>query len=83
MFGFRDNPALNQILLELKKEIFYSFDPNVDVTAFLESFVDKIRKLIIKEKNCAITPKMMDQFSTKWENFTSIYDFRGPDLSIV
>ena len=47
MFGFRDNPALNQILLELKKEIFYSFDPNVDVTAFFESFVDKIRKLII------------------------------------
>ena len=83
IFGFRNNLALNHIFLEFKKEIFYNFDENIGVGAFCEQIIHKIRKIMLKEKSCIESDKMHDQFTKKWENFTSIYDFRGPDLNIV
>ena len=83
IFGFKSNLTLNHIFLEFKKEIFYNFDENIGVGAFCEQIIHKLRKIMIKEKNCIKSDKMHDQFTKKWENFTSIYDFRGPDLNIV
>ena len=50
---------------------------------FCERVIEKIRKIMIKEKNCINSDKMYDQYLKKWETFISIYDFRGPDLNIV
>ena len=83
IFGMKSNLALNHIFLEFKKELFYNFDENIGVGAFCEQIIHKLRKIMIKEKNCINSDKMYDQFTKKWENFTSIYDFRGPDLNIV
>ena len=82
MFGFSNNQGLNHALLELKKLIFYTWDPNIEIDAFLDLFIDKIRKLIIKEKQCVVSNKLYEQFNTKWEKFKIIYDFNGPDLQI-
>ena len=38
---------------------------------------------MIKEKNCVKSDKMQDYYVEKWDKFTSIYDFRGPDLNII
>ena len=81
-FGFKNNIAVNHIVLELKKELFYNWDSNVDVGIFLERFVAKIRKIMIIEKQCIKTDKMFNQYSKKWDEFSVIYDFRGPDPSI-
>ena len=83
IFGVKSNIALNHIFLELKKEVFYNFDENIGVEAFCERFIEKIRKIMIKEKNCIKSNTMYDQYTKKWEKFVSIYDFRGPDLNIV
>ena len=81
-FGFKNNIAVNHIVLELKKELFYNWDSTVDVGIFLERFVAKIRKVMIIEKKCIKTDKMFNQYSKKWNEFIVIYDFRGPDPSI-
>ena len=83
IFGFKDNHALNHICLELKKEIFYNLDKNISVSSFFESFFEKIRKIMIKEKQSLKTKEMLNKYSSKWGNFIEIYDFRGPDQSIV
>ena len=80
LFGFQKNAALNQILLELKKLIFYTWDPAMQVQTFLNIFISKIRKLMILEKQ--INVKSLDQYSEKWNNFKDIYDFNGPDIQI-
>ena len=81
-FGFKNNIAINHIVLELKKELFYNWDSNVDVGIFLERFVAKIRKIEIKEKQCIKTDKMFNQYSKKWGEFSVIYDFHVPHPSI-
>ena len=83
IFGFEKNLALNHILLELKKELFYNWDANVTPNIFLERFVVKIRKVMIIEKQAVNSDKMLENYETKWANFTHIYDFRGPDLNIL
>ena len=83
IFGFENNPALNHIFLELKKELFYNFDQNVSPVAFCEQVLNNIRKIMVKEKQCIKSDKMFDLYLEKWEKFTLIYDFRGPDLNIV
>ena len=77
------NVGLNWIFIEFKKEVFYNFDRNIGVEAFCERIINKIRKIMIKEKNCIKSIKMYDQFTEKWDNFIPVYDFRGPDLNIV
>ena len=83
LFGFKSNAALNQILLEFKKEVFYNFDGNLGLIVFFERIIDKIRRIMIKEKICIKSDQMYDQYIKKWDSFTAIYDFRGPDLNIV
>ena len=80
MFGVKTNTALNHIL---KRRFFYNFDINIGVNTFCERIISKILRIIIKEKNCVNSKKMYELFVKKWENFTFIYDFRGPDLNII
>ena len=82
LFGFFQNTALNQILLELKKLIFYTWDPAMQVNSFFKIFTSKIRKLMIIEKNIYLSTKSFDQYTKKWEKFKNIYDFNGPDLQL-
>ena len=53
LFGISGNDylALIQIILELRKSIFYSCTKEIASEAFCEQFIDKLHKLIIKEKS--------------------------------
>ena len=83
LFGFKDNKGLNHILIELKKELFYNWDVNVEVDAFCERFLVKIRKLMVKEKHIMLEKNLFDKYSEKWNQFRGIYDFLGPDCQII
>ena len=85
MFGFQGNKllGLNHVLLELKKYIFYNFEENVGVVHLFERFKRRIMHLIIKEKNLALSAGNYETFRVKWENFTEIYDFYGPDCQVI
>ena len=72
--------ALNQILLELKKSLFYNINDSSTSEPFCEQFWKTCRSLIIKEKLIASQNNKLEKFSSKWENYTAIYDFRGPDI---
>ena len=69
--------------MQFEKEVFYNFDKNVGVDTFCERVIGKIRRNMIKEKNCVKSDQMYEKYIKKWDNFKSIYDFRGPDLSII
>ena len=75
--------GLNHILLELKKCIFYSKAEFISSPLFLNIFLFKVQNLIIKEKLVSLRNSKYDVFCNKWQNFTKIYDFRGPDPFIV
>ena len=75
--------ALNQILLELKKAIFYSTTEELNSPAFCGRFFTKLRSLIIKEKRISSENNKLDVFFSKWDHFTAIYDFRGPDVQNI
>ena len=49
LFGFEDNQGLNHILIELKKELFYIWNVNIEVDTVSEQFLAKIKKIIRKE----------------------------------
>ena len=83
IFGYRGNDGLNCILLQLKKYFFFNKNIDLNVEIFREHFLGKIRKLIIKEKAIMIASGKFDKFVEKWEQFTAIYDFFGPDLQLV
>ena len=84
LFGISGNEygALNQIILELKKYIFYSSKEELLSDAFCEQFKLKLRPVIIKEKQIMLQNNKIEQFFSKWKNFSQIYDFMGPDLQI-
>ena len=81
LFGIKGGKhlGLNQLLLELKKSIFYNANDFATSDAFCEHYICQTRSLIIKEKQIALKNNKLDNFSSKWEQFTMIYDFRGPD----
>ena len=85
IFGFQSNEklGLNQVLLQLKKEIFYNWEENVSIVAFLNNFKTKIKSLMIKEKQIALSSGKLEIFEDKWQSFCDIYDFRGPDCPIT
>ena len=84
MFGIQGEKflALNHILLELKKKIFYSTTEEISSQSFCEQFWNIIRKLIMKEKRIFSEKNKFEIFSTRWNDFTMIYDFRGPDVQL-
>ena len=84
LFGFigSNREGINHVLLELKKYIFYSWKTEIGVNAFCEHLYRKLRYLIIKEKNIAQQNDNVQSFYKKWENYTTIYDFRGTDIQM-
>ena len=72
--------ALNHVILELKKLIFYSDSTLLSYHGFTELFEYKVRALMIKEKKVFQRKNGYSIFEEKWRDFTYIYDFRGPDL---
>ena len=71
--------ALNHIVLELKKSIFYASKSFLQSPNFKDMFFKHIKELIIKEKIISHRKASFDKFEEKWTKFTYIYDFRGPD----
>ena len=74
-----DYLALNHVILELKKCIFYSDLIQLSCPGFIEMFMGKIRTLIIKEKIMYQRKNSYLKFEEKWTDYIYIYDFRGPD----
>ena len=70
-------------LLELKKTIFYATTADLDSPTFCDQFYDKIKTIMIKEKQLSLNSGNFGNFCLKWENFSTIYDFREPDIEIV
>jgi hypothetical protein len=84
LFGFMGlkKEGINQILLELKKLIFYNWCAEIGVDAFCEQLKSKVKSTMIKEKSIALSYNRLAFFNEKWEDYTAIYDFRGPDIQI-
>ena len=76
-FLLQNSDALNEILLELRKKLFYNF------IAVLRDFKSKIMYLMIKEKKIALIHDSFESFVDKWKQFHDIYDFMGPDCQIM
>ena len=82
-YGGLENAALNHVLLQLKKHLFYNGSDNTGIDAFCEHFASILRSLIIKEKTIALYTDKYDKFNDKWKVFTDIYDYRGPDMPLI
>ena len=74
-----DNEGLNRFLLELKQFIFYNYLPDKNLNIQFNSFINRIRNLILKEKRYYSSQNKMDYFFDKWHNFSEIYILYGPD----
>ena len=85
LFGLQGGKYLghNHFLLKLKKTIFYSTTADLDSSTFCAQFYNKMKDVINKEKQIFMKKGNFSQFCTKWESFTPVYDFRGPDIEIV
>ena len=87
LFGLESecNQALNLILLELKEFNFYTLPKEVNLGhVILEKlFFKRIRKIMLHEKYIGQHSKNYDEVEFKWEHFTAIYDWRGPDLDML
>ena len=72
-------------ILELKIFVFYNSeewgDQNTEL--ILKRFIRTLVRLMVKEKLISIRKNKYDTFINKWENFSGIYDFRGPDIEMI
>ena len=84
LFGFMGlkREGINHILLELKKHVFYNWCAEIETDVFCEQLKSKVKALMIKEKLIALSNGRLTSFTEKWEQYTSIYDFRGPDIQL-
>ena len=64
-FSGSENIGLNHILLEVTKSIFYSWESNLEVDAFIELVKHNIKKLMIKEKSIMIEKNKYESFNVK------------------
>ena len=62
------NLGLNQVVLELKKELFYNKETTVNKNQFLNIFLSKIRTIMIKEKLVMFNGSKGEEYISKWEN---------------
>ena len=79
LLGFPDKEGLNSILLEVKKFIFYSYDPDKSIDIQISMLESRLRRLIILEKKYYSAIDKWDHFFDKWEIFSAIYMTYGPD----
>ena len=64
----------------MKLFLFYDYVENENLNSTVDRFYNKVRNIIIKEKQMARGSMRYERFVEKWKNFTMVYDFRGPDL---
>ena len=89
IFGYNKSvkfaDGLNHCLLELKIFIFYNSvnwgEENIQLT--LKRFIRLLSRLMIKEKLLSIRNNKYELFIEKWDSFSGIYDFRGPDFEMI
>ena len=67
LLGFQENEGLNCILLEVKKFIFYGYDPDKSVDIQISMLKNRLRRLIILEKKYYSSINKWDYFFDKWE----------------
>ena len=81
LFGFqgKENNGLNCILLELKQYIFYDWGKIESINMKFKIFKNKIRKIILLEKNYYLSHNKLNDFFEKWKYFSPFYDMYGPD----
>ena len=84
LFGFigLKREGINHILLELKKQVFYNWCAEIGPDDFCDQLKRKVKALIVKEKMIALSNDRITAFTQKWEKYTAIYDFRGPDMQL-
>ena len=58
------------------------FITEIETDVFCEQLKSKVKALMSKEKLIALSNDRLTSFNEKWEQYTAIYDFRGPDLQI-
>ena len=82
LFGIENQVGINHFWIEVKMFIFYDWKVEMNTDSNIKRFKNKIRRLIILEKHMSKCDTAYDRFVGKWENFTEIYDFRGPDNAV-
>ena len=58
------------------------FITEIETDVFCEQLKSKVKALMSKEKLIALSNDRLTSFNEKWEQYTAIYDFRGPNLQI-
>ena len=69
------------IINQLKSKVIINLDMNV--AAFCEYFVNRIRRIMIKEKSIMIENNNFELYDQKWVDFRNIYEYHGPDIQII
>ena len=49
----------------------------------LKRFIHILARLMVKEKLLAIRNNKYDLFEEKWDYFSAVYDFRGPNFEMI
>ena len=78
-YPHQGNEGLNCALLELKQYIFYNFSSDKSLTLQFNLYLNRLRRLIIKEKRYYLSLNKLDYFYEKWLNFSAVYLLHGPD----
>ena len=63
--------------------MFYKDTLDMNVAAFCEYFINRVRRIMIKEKSIMIENRNFELYDQKWADFWNIYDYHGPDIQIV
>ena len=71
--------ALNCILIEIKRYIFYEWANDISDSIKLRILKSKLRRIILLEKRHFHEKNDINGFYEKWKDFTPIYDMFGPD----
>merc|ERR1711954_24030 len=81
IFGIQstNKAALNSVLIELKRYIFYDWSENTSIRSKCKVLKNRTRRIMLLEKRYYFSLGKYDDFFTKWRDFTSIYDIFGPD----
>ena len=83
LFGIDGEVGANHFWLELKLFLFYNWKGNENTATMISRFKNKLLKVIFLEKQMARGEQTYHIFVNKWEKFTEIYDFRGPDCVVI
>ena len=78
-YQHKGNEGLNCALLELKQYIYYNYSLNKGLTLHFKLFINRLRRVMIKDKRFYHSQNNLDYFYDKWRNFSEVYILHGPD----